>query len=51
MKPVVLKQVVSLINSINLDNYDTDTKGDIFEYILSQIKQAGELGQFRTQEI
>ena len=47
-EPVVLKQVVSLINSINLDNYDTDTKGDIFEYILSQIKQAGELGQFRT---
>ena len=47
-EPVVLKQVVSLITSINLDNYDTDTKGDIFEYILSQIKQAGELGQFRT---
>ena len=27
---------------------DADTKGDLFEHVLRQIKQAGELGQFRT---
>ena len=27
---------------------DADTKGDLFEHVLKQIKQAGELGQFRT---
>jgi type I restriction enzyme M protein len=27
---------------------DSDTKGDLFEHVLRQIKQAGELGQFRT---
>ncbi len=27
---------------------DADSKGDLFEHVLKQIKQAGELGQFRT---
>ena len=27
---------------------DADTKGDLFEHVLRQIRQAGELGQFRT---
>ena len=47
-EPNVFSQVVKLINKLNLDNYDTDTKGDLFEFILKQIRQAGELGQFRT---
>ena len=47
-EPVVLKQVLTLIDQLRLDAADSDTKGDLFEHILGQIKQAGELGQFRT---
>jgi type I restriction enzyme M protein len=47
-EPTVLAQVVTLIDHLGLDDADADTKGDLFEHILKQIKQAGELGQFRT---
>ena len=47
-EPTVLAQVVTLIDRLGLDDADADTKGDLFEHILKQIKQAGELGQFRT---
>ena len=47
-EPTVLTQVVNLIDSLHLDQADGDTKGDLFEHVLKQIKQAGELGQFRT---
>jgi type I restriction enzyme M protein len=46
--PTVLTQVVSLVDGLRLDQADSDTKGDLFEHVLRQIKQAGELGQFRT---
>lgn len=46
--PVVLAQVLTLIDGLRLDRADADVKGDLFEHILRQIKQAGELGQFRT---
>ena len=47
-EPTVLAQVVSLVNELRLEHADPDTKGDLFEHVLRQIKQAGELGQFRT---
>ncbi|MFN3592754.1 MAG: N-6 DNA methylase, partial [Thermaurantiacus sp.] len=47
-EPTVLTQVVTLVNGLGLDQADPDTKGDLFEHVLRQIKQAGELGQFRT---
>lgn len=47
-EPTVLTQVVDLIDTLHLDAADADTKGDLFEHVLRQIKQAGELGQFRT---
>ena len=47
-EPTVLTQVVSQLNDLHLDRVDADTKGDLFEHVLRQIKQAGELGQFRT---
>jgi len=47
-EPTVLTQVVNLVDGLHLDQADTDTKGDLFEHVLRQIKQAGELGQFRT---
>ncbi|MEJ7688039.1 MAG: class I SAM-dependent DNA methyltransferase [Variovorax sp.] len=46
--PTVLTQVVTLVDGLRLDQADADTKGDLFEHVLRQIKQAGELGQFRT---
>jgi len=45
---VVLPQVLALIDGLKLRDADADTKGDLFEHVLRQIKQAGELGQFRT---
>ena len=47
-EPTVLTQVVSQLNDLYLDRVDADTKGDLFEHVLRQIRQAGELGQFRT---
>lgn len=46
--PTVLTQVVGLVDDLRLDQADADTKGDLFEHVLKQISQAGELGQFRT---
>jgi type I restriction enzyme M protein len=46
--PTVLTQVVTLVDGLKLDQADADTKGDLFEHVLKQIRQAGELGQFRT---
>ena len=42
----VFEQVVTMIDAIKMD--DTDTKGDVYEYMLSKIATAGTNGQFRT---
>jgi type I restriction enzyme M protein len=47
-EPAVLTKLVSDVDALRLDQADADTKGDLFEHVLRQIKQAGELGQFRT---
>jgi len=47
-EPTVLTQIINLVDNLRLDQSDSDTKGDLFEHVLKQIKQAGELGQFRT---
>ncbi len=47
-EPVVLTQVVTKVDGLRLDEADADTKGDLFEHVLKQIRTAGELGQFRT---
>jgi type I restriction enzyme M protein len=44
----VLTQVIGKVDGLHLDDADADTKGDLFEHVLKQIKTAGELGQFRT---
>ncbi len=46
--PAVLSKLVTDVDGLRLDEADADTKGDLFEHVLRQIKQAGELGQFRT---
>jgi type I restriction enzyme M protein len=47
-EPTVVAQVVNLVNELRLEQADPDSEGDLFEHVLRQIKQAGELGQFRT---
>lgn len=44
--PKLLDKVVQQIDALPLDN--RDTKGDLYEYMLSKIAEAGTNGQFRT---
>jgi type I restriction enzyme M protein len=44
--PRLLSQVVDMLS--NIDMADRDTKGDVYEYLLSKIASAGRNGQFRT---
>jgi type I restriction enzyme M protein len=46
-----LRSVVSIIDGMDYNNtqkYDTDAKGDLYEYLLSKIAISGTNGQFRT---
>ena len=45
-KPAVLDRVVNMIDKI--DMADRDTKGDLYEYMLSKLQSSGTNGQFRT---
>ena len=42
-EPTALTQVVNLVDGLRLDQADADTKGDLFEHVLRQIKQAGNM--------
>jgi len=44
--PALLAKVVDLLDHVPME--DRDTKGDIYEYMLSKIASAGQNGQFRT---
>ena len=44
--PLVLEKVVTQLDKIDMKN--RDTKGDIYEYMLSKLQTSGDLGQFRT---
>jgi len=44
--PVMLSKIVDGIS--NLDLGDADTKGDLYEYLLSKVATSGTNGQFRT---
>jgi type I restriction enzyme M protein len=46
-----LKSIVSIIDAMdynNTDKYETDVKGDLYEYLLNKIAVSGTNGQFRT---
>lgn len=45
-KPALLAKVVDMLDAIPMA--DRDTKGDLYEYMLSKIASAGQNGQFRT---
>ncbi len=44
--PRLLANVVDMLSGIDMS--DRDTKGDVYEYLLSKIATAGQNGQFRT---
>ena len=44
--PIVLQMVVTAIDKIDMSG--RDTKGDLYEYLLSKLSTAGTNGQFRT---
>ena len=44
--PALLDKAVNMIDEIPME--DRDTKGDVYEYMLSKISTAGRAGQFRT---
>lgn len=44
--PRLLSNVVDMLSAIDMS--DRDTKGDVYEYLLSKIATAGRNGQFRT---
>ncbi|MCB0482416.1 MAG: SAM-dependent DNA methyltransferase [Flavobacteriales bacterium] len=44
--PRLLDQVVQMIDKVKME--DRDTKGDLYEYMLSKLSTAGTNGQFRT---
>ncbi len=46
VKPSLLKSAISFIDELPLD--DSDSKGDLYEYLLSKLSTAGINGQFRT---
>jgi type I restriction enzyme M protein len=44
--PGLLAKVIDMLDEIPMD--DLDTKGDVYEYLLSEISTSGKNGQFRT---
>ncbi len=44
--PIMLQKVVSAMDKLEMK--ERDTKGDVYEYLLSKLNQAGVNGQFRT---
>ena len=47
-KPSLLVQAVEIIESLKIHEQNQDTQGDIYEYLLSELKTSGKNGQFRT---
>ena len=46
--PNVLKQVIDELDGIDFQKLGPDTKGDVFEYLLTHLGQSALNGQFRT---
>lgn len=49
--PQLLSKIVDALDNIYLDmakRIETDTKGDVYEYMLSKLSSSGVAGQFRT---
>lgn len=46
--PSLLIEAVNIINEMHIKEQNRDTKGDIYEFLLSELQTAGKNGQFRT---
>jgi type I restriction enzyme M protein len=46
--PSLLIESVKIINDMHIKEQNRDAKGDLYEYLLSELKTAGKNGQFRT---
>lgn len=44
----LLIEAVKIINDMHIKEQNRDAKGDLYEYLLSELKTAGKNGQFRT---
>lgn len=44
----LLIEAVKIINEMHIKEQNRDTKGDIYEFLLSELQTAGKNGQFRT---
>jgi len=47
-KPGLLIEATKLIDQMQVSAQNQDVQGDLYEYLLSQLEQAGRNGQFRT---
>lgn len=47
-KPSLLQEAITIIDELNITAQNQDTQGDIYEFLLSELNQAGRAGQFRT---
>lgn len=47
-KASLLQEAVSIIDDMKIAEQNKDTQGDIYEYLLSELKTSGKNGQFRT---
>ncbi|RZU49967.1 type I restriction enzyme M protein [Krasilnikovia cinnamomea] len=47
-KPSLLVEAVNIIDDLAIADQNIDTQGDIYEYMLSRLSVAGQIGQFRT---
>src|SRR3989344_1907008 len=46
--PSLLIESIKIISDLHIKEQNRDTKGDLYEYLLSELKTAGKNGQFRT---
>ena len=47
-RPSLLQESVRIIDELNITQQNQDTQGDLYEYLLSELKASGKNGQFRT---
>lgn len=47
-KPSLLQEAVSIIDELELSAQNQDVQGDLYEYLLNELKTSGKNGQFRT---
>lgn len=47
-KASLLQEAVAIVDELNITMQNADTQGDIYEYLLRELKTSGKNGQFRT---